>query len=77
MRTPPLLADFIHPRACRPKCEKLLTLPYKSVLCELKVSAALYFQFQEYIVFSHLQVTPQVVLQGYAPQVSPMFHKVV
>ena len=27
MRTPPLLADFIHPIACKPKCEKLLTLP--------------------------------------------------
>ena len=27
MRTPPLLADFIHPRNCKPICEKLLTLP--------------------------------------------------
>ena len=27
MRTPPLLADFIHARSCKPKCEKLLTLP--------------------------------------------------
>ena len=26
LRTPPLLADFIHSRACKPKCEKLLTL---------------------------------------------------
>ena len=24
---PPLLADFSHARACKPKCEKLLTLP--------------------------------------------------
>lgn len=24
---PPLLADFIHARGCKPKCEKLLTLP--------------------------------------------------
>ena len=27
MRTPPLLADFTHPRACKPICEKSLTLP--------------------------------------------------
>ena len=27
MRTPPLLADFIHARACKPFCEKSLTLP--------------------------------------------------
>ena len=27
MRTPPLLDDFIHPRNCKPICEKLLTLP--------------------------------------------------
>ena len=36
MRTPPLLADFIHPRNCKPICEKLLTLPackeYKKLL---------------------------------------------
>ena len=24
---PPLLADFIHARVCKPKCEKMLTLP--------------------------------------------------
>ena len=30
MRTPPLSADFIHIRACKPKCEKLLTLPRES-----------------------------------------------
>ena len=28
MRTPPLLADFIHHRVCKPICEKLLTLPW-------------------------------------------------
>ena len=27
MRTPPLLADFTHTRACKPFCEKSLTLP--------------------------------------------------
>ena len=27
MRTPPLLADFIHHRVCKPICEKYLTLP--------------------------------------------------
>ena len=25
---PPLLADFSHARACKPICEKSLTLPY-------------------------------------------------
>lgn len=24
---PPLLADFIHSRICKPKCEKFLTVP--------------------------------------------------
>ena len=28
MRTPPLRANFIHARGCKPICEKLLTLPY-------------------------------------------------
>ena len=27
MRTPPSLADFTHARACKPFCEKSLTLP--------------------------------------------------
>ena len=27
MRMPPLLADFSHARACKPFCEKYLTLP--------------------------------------------------
>mgnify|MGYP001729266223 CR=1 FL=1 len=27
MRIPPLLADFSHARACKPFCEKYLTLP--------------------------------------------------
>ena len=31
MRTPPLLADFIHARGCKPKCEKLLTLPQAEI----------------------------------------------
>ena len=28
---PPLLADFIHHRVCKPICEKLLTLPWKCI----------------------------------------------
>ena len=28
MRMPPLLADFSHARACKPFCEKYLTLPH-------------------------------------------------
>ena len=28
MRTPPLLADFSHARACKPFCENSLTLPF-------------------------------------------------
>ena len=31
MRTPPLLADFTHPRACKPICEKSLTLPRSQI----------------------------------------------
>ena len=27
MRMPPLLADFIHARVCKSKCEKFLTVP--------------------------------------------------
>ena len=32
MRTPPLLADFIHARDCKPFCEKLLTLPIGNMI---------------------------------------------
>ena len=32
MRTPPLLADFTHTRACKPFCEKSLTLSFESAL---------------------------------------------
>ncbi len=31
MRIPLLLADSIHGRACRPKCEKFLTRPDKKI----------------------------------------------
>ena len=31
MRTPPLLADFSHARACKPFCENSLTLPKLAV----------------------------------------------
>ena len=31
MRMPPLLADFSHARACKPFCEKYLTLPYQTM----------------------------------------------
>lgn len=34
MRTPPLPADFIHARICKPKCAKLLTLPSLWGLCQ-------------------------------------------
>ncbi len=34
MRTPPLLADFIHPGPCKPFCEKSLTLPADTRLLE-------------------------------------------
>ena len=30
MRMPPLLADLIHARGCKLKCEKFLTLPWVS-----------------------------------------------
>lgn len=32
MRTPPLLADFSHARACKPFCENSLTLPLNILL---------------------------------------------
>ena len=32
MRKSPLLADFIYSRGCKPKCEKLLTLPTAIVI---------------------------------------------
>ena len=35
MRTPPLLADFIHHRVCKPICEKLLTLFFFLLLQKL------------------------------------------
>ena len=39
MRMPPLLADLIHARGCKLKCEKFLTLPahmaaFYSLLCK-------------------------------------------
>lgn len=33
---PPLPADSIHARACKLKCEKILTRPYKS-LCQNQI----------------------------------------
>ena len=36
MRIPPSLADFIYARVCKPKCEKLLTLPFPVVFLSLK-----------------------------------------
>ena len=38
MRTPPLLADFSHARACKPFCENSLTLPLSAGLKEQKRS---------------------------------------
>lgn len=32
MRTPPLLADFSHARACKPFCENSLTLPVSQAM---------------------------------------------
>ena len=29
---PPLPADFIHARACKLKCEKILTRPFRSII---------------------------------------------
>ncbi len=34
MRMPPLPADSIHARACKLKCEKILTRPRVSLVCE-------------------------------------------
>ena len=35
---PPLLADFIHARGCKPICEKSLTLPVNHFLVEVSAS---------------------------------------
>ena len=51
MRTPPLLADFIHSRACKPICAKSLTLPnstagtpiFLSVACSVVNALTTYF----------------------------------
>ena len=42
MRMPPLLADFSHARACKPICEKSLTLPvYTTLLTSGKLNSYL------------------------------------
>lgn len=42
MRMPPLLADFVHPGACKPICEKSLTLPvYTTLLTSGKLNSYL------------------------------------
>ena len=42
MRTPPLLADFIYSRDCKPICEKSLTLPvYTTLLTSGKLNSYL------------------------------------
>ena len=43
MRTPPLLDDFIHPRDCKPICEKLLTLPVQIEAVNKKEICLWYF----------------------------------
>jgi putative aldouronate transport system permease protein len=40
LRTPPLLADFIHARACKPFCEKSLTLPPEAVTESARIDGA-------------------------------------
>mgnify|MGYP007134701882 CR=1 FL=1 len=49
MRTPPLLADFSHARACKPFCENSLTLPSLSAqAAEMRViTASPYLTFNE------------------------------
>ena len=46
MRTPPLLADFTHTRACKPFCEKSLTLPFAINMVEA-MERGLYDQCME------------------------------
>ena len=36
MRTPPLPADFIYTRICKPFCAKFLTLPFPSIWTEIE-----------------------------------------
>ena len=60
MRTPPLLDDFIHPRNCKPICEKLLTLPQASMLGallkQLVSKRALIFMKKLYCDFRNITV---------------------
>lgn len=49
MRMPPLPADFIHARACKLKCEKILTRPW--VVIWDRRSAA-FFDFAEISVLT-------------------------
>lgn len=42
MRMPPLLADFVHVRGCKLKCEKFLTLPLRTVVFEIFVPKKLW-----------------------------------
>ena len=44
---PPLPADFIHARACKLKCEKILTRPKKTSTIQRKTS----FMVSAYFVF--------------------------
>ena len=38
MRMSPLLADFIHARACKPFCEKSLTLPDNQIIYSVGIA---------------------------------------
>ena len=39
MRMPPLPADSIHARACKLKCEKILTRPFMQITVKTDISA--------------------------------------
>ena len=44
MRTPPLLADFIHPRNCKPICENSLTLPFEKAVQEIPSDKTVWYE---------------------------------
>ena len=65
MRMPPLLADFSHARACKPFCEKYLTLPREKVLRQ-KLSQ------EERRTRSHRLIVRGAVFESIVPEAKTM-----
>ena len=71
MRTSPLPADFIHARACKPICEKYLTLPVQELLPEIEAmlgSGKTQREVAEYFGFRDKYVVKSLVKRERAKQ---------